>query len=220
MKDAIADVGYELTGNELIALLLESAEIKKYQPIFNRQQRRSFFNYGLYSFIDENGYMNLKVSRILDQLAPLYTYSSSQEGKQHLFNLVEKFGLCQKYCGLYKTEGACFQYQIHQCKGACVGEESSSDYNNKVKLALENYHFDDQSFLIVGKGRNNNEKSVVKIDHGKYIGFGFIDTENINNNLDLLHECIQKQRDNKEVRHIINSYLKRNNSDQIITFKK
>ncbi len=120
MKDAIADVSFELTGNELVALLLESAEIKKYQPLFNRQQRRTFFNYGLYSFVDEDGYINLKVTRILDQLTPLYTYSSSQEGKQHLFNLIEKFGLCQKLCGLYKTEGACFQYQIHQCFGACA----------------------------------------------------------------------------------------------------
>jgi DNA polymerase-3 subunit epsilon len=42
MKDTIANVNFELTGNELIALLLESAEIKKYQPFYNRQQRRTF----------------------------------------------------------------------------------------------------------------------------------------------------------------------------------
>ena len=48
MRSEIADVDFELTGSELIALLLESSEIKKYQPIYNRQQRRTFFNYGLY----------------------------------------------------------------------------------------------------------------------------------------------------------------------------
>jgi len=53
MKSAIADVKYEITGSELVALLLESSEIKKHQPLYNRAQSRTFFNYGLYSFYDE-----------------------------------------------------------------------------------------------------------------------------------------------------------------------
>ncbi|NOX85551.1 MAG: GIY-YIG nuclease family protein [Chlorobi bacterium] len=209
MKEAIADVDYELTGNELIALLLESAEIKKHQPLYNRSQRRTFFNYGLYSFTDDNGYLNLKVTPIIDHLSPLYTYSSMQEGKDHLFNLTGKFNLCQKLCGLYDAQGACFQYQIRECDGACVGEELPEDYNLKVHLALENYHFGDDSFFVIGKGRNENEKSVVKIEHGKYCGFGFIDTAFMDSNLSLLHECIRAQQDNREVRQIINSHLKK-----------
>lgn len=210
MKEAIAEVDYELTGNELVALLLESAEIKKHQPLYNRTQRRTFFNFGLYSFTDDNGYLNLKVTRIIDHITPLYTYSSMQEGKEHLFNLTEKFGLCQKLCGLYDTHGSCFQYQIGQCEGACIGEESPEDYNDKVNEALEKYHFGDDSFFIIGKGRNDDEKAVVKIEHGKYCGFGFIDTLFADNNASFLHECIRPQQDNREVRQIINFWLKKN----------
>jgi DNA polymerase III subunit epsilon len=218
MKDAIADVSFELTGNELVALLLESSEIKKYQPLYNRQQRRTYFNYGLYSFFDDEGYLNLKITRILDELIPIYTYSSLQEGKQHLFNLVEKFGLCQKLCGLYETNGACFHYQIHQCDGACIGKETSEAYNLKVKQAIENYHFDSDNFLIIGQGRREGEQSVVKIEHGKYIGFGFFNTVFAEDNESVLHDCIQSQKDNKEVRQIINSYLKRSNGEKIINY--
>lgn len=219
MKDAIADVNYELTGNELVALLLESSEIKSYQPFYNRQQRRTYFNYGLYHFKDDDGYINLKINRIIDNSTPLYTYSSLQEGKQHLYNLTEKFNLCQKLCGLYETKGACFHYQIHQCDGACVGQESSDLYNKKVDESLENYHFDKENFLIIEKGRSENEKSVVKIEHGKYIGFGFIDTAFLDGEEQILmHECICPQRDNKEVRQIINSYLKKNNKAALIYF--
>lgn len=213
MKEAIAHVSFELTGNELIALLLESSEIKKYQPIYNRQQKRTFFNYGLYSFTDDKGYLNLKLMRIVEQRSPVYTYSSLQEGKEHLFNLTEKFNLCQKLCSLYDTKGACFQYQIHQCNGACVGEEPSEEYNRKVNLALENYHFGDDSFFIIGKGRSEQEKSVVKIEHGKYIGFGFVDSTTTDNGLSMLHECIKPQQDNREVRQIINSWLKKNGKE-------
>lgn len=219
MKDAIADVSYELTGNELIALLLESAEIKSYQPFYNRQQRRTFYNYGLYSFVDETGYINLKISKIIDKLSPLYTYSSLQEGKQHLFSLIEKFGLCQKLCGLYDTNGACFHFQIHQCSGACIGEEEPVSYNTRVDEALENYHFEKENIFIIGEGRAESEKSVVKIEHGKYIGFGFIDTACIDGDgYGSLHECIQIRNDNKEVRQIINSYLKKNKKAWIINF--
>jgi len=218
MKDAIASVDFTLTGNELVALLLESAEIKKHQPFYNRQQRRTFFNYGLYSFTDDDGYINLKITRIVNKLTPLYTYSSLQEGRNHLFNLVEKFQLCQKLCGLYDTKGACFHHQIHQCNGACLKEESPEDYNLRVNEALENYHFDEQNLIIIEQGREEGEKAVVKIEHGKYLGFGFVDEQLINGNLSGLHECIQHQADNREVRQIINSHLKRNSDEATIRF--
>jgi len=119
---------------------------------------------------------------------------------------------------LYETTGACFHYQIHQCNGACLKEESSSDYNLRVNESLENYHFDQQNLFIVGQGGEEGEKSVVKIEHGKYIGFGFVDEQLFNGNLHWLHKCIQHQPDNREVRQIINSHLKRKTVESIITF--
>jgi DNA polymerase-3 subunit epsilon len=141
-----------------------------------------------------------------------------QEGRNHLFNLVENFQLCQKLCGLYETTGACFHYQIHQCNGACLKKESASDYNLRVNEALENYHFDQQNLFIVEQGREEGEKSIVKIEHGKYIGFGFVDEQLFNENLTSLHECIQYYPDNKEVRQIINSHLKRKTVESTIVF--
>jgi len=208
MKNAIARVDFQITGSELVALLLESSEIKKHQPFYNRAQRRTYFNYGLYSFIDDNGYINLKLMKIIDELNPLYTYSSLHEGKEHLTNLTEQFELCQKLNGLYETSGACFHYQIHQCKGACIGEEQAVDYNERVQKALENYHFDKQNFFVIDKGRTDDEKSVVKVESGKYLGFGFVlgDATSV----DELHCCINPMKDNREVRQIINSFLRKN----------
>lgn len=218
MRSEIADVQYELTGSELVALMLESSEIKKHQPIYNRQQRRTFFNYGLYSFEDANGYHNLKVMRILDELTPIFTYGSSQEGKEHLFRLTEVYQLCQKLCGLYETSGACFHHQIKQCNGACIGKELSVIYNAKVDEALENYHFEHQNFFIIDKGRNAEERSVVKVEHGKYLGFGYVEINQAIGELEPLHDCIVTYRDNREVRQIINSYIRRNKVEKILKF--
>ncbi len=207
MKSAIVRVEYEITGSELVALLLESHEIKKHQPFYNRAQKRTFFNYGLYSFYDDNGYLNLKLMRIIDELNPLFTYSSMQEAKDHLFSLTEKYALCQKLNGLYKTNGACFHYQIGQCSGACIGEEPAESYNKRVHEALDNYHFGNESFFVVDKGKNEEEKSVIKIENGKYAGFGYVDKNC--NDIDVINENIKPMKDNREVRQIINSYLKK-----------
>ncbi len=209
MKSRIADVSFEVTGSELVALLLESEEIKVNQPRYNQSQKRTYFNYGLYSFEDENGYCNLKIMRIVDELTPVYTYSSLQEGKEHVGRLCEEFNLCQKLSGVYDSSGACFYYQIHKCNGACVGEESPEVYNERVYEALDNYQFKSQNFFVLDKGRDENESSVVKICNGKYMGFGFIDNNELDKPTELLNDCITQYRDNKEVRRIILSYLKK-----------
>ena len=46
MRDETADIDFELTGNELIALLKESEEIKLNKPRFNRAQRRTGYTWG------------------------------------------------------------------------------------------------------------------------------------------------------------------------------
>lgn len=215
MKEAIANVSYEVTGSELLALLLESSEIKKHQPFYNRAQRRTFFNYGLYDFTDEKGFLNIRVARIVPERMPIYTYGSLQEGKQHLERLVEEFNLCQKLCGLYDTQGACFHYQIHQCEGACVDKEVPEDYNKRVEDALENYHFEHQNFFVIDVGREADERSVVKVAHGKYMGYGFVDLSQISNHMEALHDCIRQKKDNKEVRQIIKSFISRNQVELI-----
>ncbi len=64
MQLQVATVTYEDTGSELVALLKESEEIKRNKPFFNRALKRSIFSHGLFSYTDDNGYLNLKVSNI------------------------------------------------------------------------------------------------------------------------------------------------------------
>ena len=57
-------VSYEETGNDLIAQLKESQEIKTLKPIFNHALKRTIFNNYLICFYDKNGYLNLKIEKI------------------------------------------------------------------------------------------------------------------------------------------------------------
>ncbi len=219
MKDAIADVDYKITGSELVALLLESYEIKAHKPLFNRAQRRTLYNYGLYQFKDSNGYVQLNILKLVDGATPLTSYTSKNEAQQHLYSLVEEYQLCQKLCGLYESDGACFHHQIHQCKGACIQEEPSKEYNKRVKVAIKNYQFKNDSFFLIDKGRNKDEKSVIKVEKGKYQGYGFFHVNEDKIILEELNDHIETYKDNKDVQQIIRSYLRRNPVEAVINFE-
>lgn len=219
MRNRIADIGYELTGNELVALLLESNEIKERTPHYNRAQRRKTYLWGLYMQKDAQGYMRLSLERNESDKLPLTTFSSSMAAKSHLFMLAEAFSLCQKLCGLFDTKGACFHYNLKQCHGACIGEEPPELYNARVLQATEPYRFDRKNFLIIDKGRTDGEKSVVGMENGKYAGFGYIDFEtNGELHVDDLKACLKKYPDNRDVQQIIRGYVKRNKSIRIVDF--
>jgi len=214
MRSRVASVSYELTGNELIALLLESAEIKKFKPPFNRAQRRSVFSYGLFVFTDENGYRQLYTGRNLNGHQPVTSFTTHEHARRYLYRLVERYELCQKLCGLYHSDGACFHHSIRQCKGACIGHESPLEYNLRVQKAISNTGFDTTDFYIVLNGRNHNEVAVVKIAGGRYAGFGY--TEAQITDPSQFDACISAYDDNRDVRQIIRNYLKKNPKTRII----
>jgi DNA polymerase III subunit epsilon len=191
MKNATANVGYEETGSELLALLLESQEIKRLKPLYNRLQRRTPAHYGLYTVKDDSGYINFFIDKTNREEIPLAVYQNKMAARDHLFIITERFGLCQKLCGLYQTQGACFQYSIKQCQGACIGKEKPGAYNQRVTNAINSLGNGCDNMFIIDKGRHTEERAVVKIEQGKYIGFGYFDPLAINGNHQLLNDCIR-----------------------------
>jgi DNA polymerase-3 subunit epsilon len=216
----IAAIDYELTGSELIALLVESSEIKKHMPFYNRAQRRIILHYGLFSWKDSQGYLNLSVDRTSNRIndTPATCFSNLAEARAALSRLTERNWLCQKLCGLYQTEGACFHYGIRQCNGACIGKEPPGIYNNRVTKALSTYYYESRNFLIIDRGRSSGERSVIQIENGKYMGFGFIDVEESYVHLDNILDRIKIYEDNKDIQQIIRSYLNRTDVEKIIRY--
>jgi len=220
LKESIAQIEYELTGSELVALLVESSEIKKHSPRYNRAQKRKTMQYGLYSFKDENGYLNLKIDKTSGRVneTPHTCFSAKTEATSVLSKISERHWLCQKLCGLYETEGACFHHEIRQCNGACVGKESAAVYNNRVTKAISTFYYENKNFLIIDKGRNNNERSVVQVEQGKYIGFGYLDVEESYLHLESFLDCVKIYEDNRDIHQIIKTYLNKNKVEKIIRY--
>jgi DNA polymerase III subunit epsilon len=219
MRSQIADVSYEITGNELIALLRESHEIKKFKPLFNRAQRRALFRYELIAHTNENGYFCFSLVKTGEtDIQPRVCFTSKAEALGFINTIIDKYGLCQKLCGIYPSLHHCFHYEIGACKGACIGKESPASYNIRAEKVMDKYYFGFQNLLIVDSGRNNEERGVVKIENGKYLGFGYFSTLYAALDERILHDCIQDFPDNREVQQIIRQYLRNNRVDKLIVF--
>ena len=213
-----AVVTYEETGNELVALLKESEEIKRNKPIFNRALRRTIFTHALYSFEDENGYINLTINKADGRKKAITTFSTINSAKQFLFKAVEEFNLCQKLTGLYPTKNGCFNYTIKQCNGACVQEESTTTYNQRVNKLIEKYSFKNMNMAIVDTGREVGERSVILLKDGVFIGFGYVNLNFQITNLNVLESLITPMENNRDTQHIIQNYLRRNKNLKTIMF--
>jgi len=212
----VKSVTFEKTGNELIALLKESEEIKQNKPLFNRALRRTLFTHQLTSFVDENGYINLKIEKADGRKKAITTFSNYQQAKSTLFKITEENQLCQKLTGLYDTKKQCFNYSIKECYGACVNKEPIAEYNNRVEAFLEKRSYENQNMLIIDRGREIEERSVILIENGIYKGYGFYNLNYQINNPEILKSIINPMQDSRDVQHIIQNYLRRNKVLKIV----
>lgn len=209
-------VTYEETGSELVALLKESQEIKRNRPLFNTALQRKIFTHGLYSYTDEHGYINLKIEKADGRKKPITTFSNLQSAKSFMFKAVEDFALCQKLTGLYPSKTNCFNYTIKSCNGACILKEPIEDYNQRVEQLIAKNSYDSQNMVIIDRGRDIDERSVVYIENGVFKGLGFFDLNYQINNLEVLESIITPMENNRDTQHIIQSYLRRNKNLKII----
>lgn len=211
-------VTFEETGSELIALLKESEEIKINKPIYNRSQRKTIFQWALYAVKDENGYIALRLQKADGRKKEITSFVSVQEGKNALFKITEQYNLCQKINGLYDTKNACFKYKIKECDGACVGEITPEDYNDRVNEFIESNLFENENMVIIDRGRSLQERSAVMIENGIYKGYCFYDLNYQITNVEVLKNIIIPMQNNRDTRNIIQGYLRKHKVMKIVKF--
>lgn len=137
ISQAIRSIDYEATGTELAALLRESHLVKTHMPIYNRRLRRLRKLAILERHTSPDGYheiirRELSPEDLADMSDILAVFERRRGAQAALEQAVTVYDLCAVRCGLEKSRGACFRYQLGKCRGACVGIESTEDYNARV----------------------------------------------------------------------------------------
>ena len=186
--------------------------------MYNRAQRRRRVSFGLYGYFDRKGYHRLMLKKNAGVETPLASFETMKEATNALFGWVDEFELCQQLCGLYESSNGCFRYSIKQCKGACVGEEPPEEYNVRVDKLIKSLSCQFENAIIIDKGKGVDDMSLVMIENGRYLGYGWIYRDNTFNSPDEFKEFIETMEDNRDVRKIISGYLKNKKPEKIIRY--
>ena len=210
-------VQYEETGSELIALLKECQEIKVNRPVYNRVMKKTIFPWSLYAEKNGFGYICLKIQKTDNRKKEIISFPGIVEGRNALFAIVEKYKLCQKINELTTSEKeSCFPYELNNCNGACMGQEPPVEYNARVTEFINNNSFHNQSMIIIDRGRTIDERSAVLIENGVYKGYAFYNLNYQITNIDILKNILVPMENNKDVRKIIQDYMRKKRGLKIV----
>jgi len=196
-------ISFHACATELMASIMESAEIKKFWPEFNYSQKRREDSYGIYSFEDQNGYLRLAIEKNKKLLNPVHTFQYLVDGHSILRKLIREFDLSAKLCFLQKDFGA----EADEDNGSASIEvkEKAEEYNKRVAEAIASLSVR-PSYAIIDKGLNDDEYSCILIDNGKFYGMGYLSSEIQITDPEQIKEYITPYKENGFIHKLVNSY--------------
>lgn len=187
-------ISYQLCGTELMAAILEETEIKKLWPIYNSSRKQIDFQYGLYAFKDQKGYMRLAIDRKRKHLHPLHTFGLLVEGYQILWRLIKRYQLSPKLCFVDKSAVPTEDEVVYS---------NPNTYNLRVEDALESLQEELPSFAILGEGIEPENQSCLLIEKGRFYGMGYIPQQILLKDIPKLKKRLTPYPDNDFIRHLI-----------------
>lgn len=218
IRNEIHGIRYELTGNELVALILEAQEIRARWPKYNLAQKVRLEPWGIFDYYDGNGYRRFVVNAVARNSRPLLTFANKSAAWSSLWTKVKEFDLCPKLSGLQTAKGKCFAHQSGTCAGACEGKEPPSGYNIRAEAMLASFRPQGITAAILGVGRRPDEQSVILVEKGNYTGFGFVSRVVPLDSPDAVRPWITEGKDNRIAQSLVTAVLQNPENRDIVYF--
>lgn len=195
---SIARISYKSCSTELEALVLESTEIKRLWPLYNRSQKKPEQKFGLYVFEDGKGYQRLAIDKKKKNLPAVYHFNLLHEGMVLLKKMIENFALHEKLCFIDKTV-----FTPEELSAL----ESPEAYNQKIREALEALETQLPTFAVLDDGPSTDEQLCLLIERGSFWGMGYLPKSDALPPVEALKEQLQPYADNDTIRNNIYSFV-------------
>ena len=220
IRNEIHQIRYELTGDELIALILEAQEIQSRWPKYNLAQKSRTEQWGIFEYYDRNGFRRFVVNAVGRNSRPLISFPNKSVAWSFLWTRVKEFSLCPKLSGLQTAKGSCYAHQSGTCRGACEGKENFAEYNTRAQVMVDSFAPVGVTAVIHGKGRTIDEQSIVLVEHGNYVGFGFISSGQALKDFKEARKLVAPGKENRVAQSLVASVLQNPGDRQITYFEQ
>lgn len=208
LQKEVSKISYALTGNMLIATLKADEDIKSIKPKHSNRSKRELSPYQLIQKKDSEGYINLRIEKSDLRKRPILTFRSLAAARQKLIHITEEFSLSSDKNGLS-------QVKIAENKIANVKE-----YNNRILQFLDKYVNQQQTHLLIDKGREVGEHSVIYIKNGVYKGYGFYSLNHQITKSSILEKILVEPSNERYARHIVDTYLMEGHVQKVLPIPK
>jgi DNA polymerase-3 subunit epsilon len=96
-----------------------------------------------------------------------------------------------------------------KCHGACEQKESAANYNERVLQCVSYLENELPSFALVDCGLQEEEKSCILIEKGRFYGMGYLSSEIEASDLEDLKFRLTPYAENDYIRGLIYQYAER-----------
>ena len=182
------DITFERTGSELIALLKENTEIKKHKPKFNKLLKKIIKKFCLEICENLDGDKYLRICHYDDTVNYLECYSSLKTANNRLEFFKKKYEL----------------------------SDSIKKNNTNINLLIKDLSYKFKNMLLIDKGRDIDEKSVIVVKNNNYIGYGFFTLNHQISNFEVLDSLIVKNEYIENSKEVILKYVKKHKIEKLI----
>jgi DNA polymerase-3 subunit epsilon len=196
-------ISYNPTATDLMAHILESVEIRRLWPVYNRSQRGYHPKFALFVYEDQQGYMRLALDAHRQHMKPLYTFNTMFEGHTWLRRLIEEFGLCPRLCNLAKGADCSGGNVAEGCDGLCSAPDGPAEYNSRVEDAVQWISRSLPTLVLIDEGRDEGEQSCILVEAGIFKGMGYVSTHTDIYDLEMFRGAIEPMPDNDFIRNLV-----------------
>lgn len=211
----IKAIEVEYTGNDIVAQLIESANIKELKPIYNTQQVKNPAPYIINRGKTASGIHKLQITRkdIEDNMPERYFNRASV--KQSLENFCSEFNLCRKHCGIETVKGPCSNVTLKNQVCVCADRTLISSYNERFDRAFNVFKKRKSRKIYKLQGRHKQDDAFIYMVNGIYEGYGFIEKNEVISNINDILGHLIRQKNNYDTSRIL-SGLERTISEENI----
>lgn len=183
----VSSIRYQVCSSELMALILESQEIRRIWPLFNRSQKKYHHKFGLYSYLDNRGYLQLAIEKKRAHLPAIHTFDGLPEGQAFI----------------RKIRGE--DYIPGNLETVSSIAEPIELYNTRIESAIHAMRKNLPSFVLVEKTPDSaGSYSVYIMDTGQFYGMGTIKSlEAIPKDIESWRQKIDRSPDNDYIRGLL-----------------
>lgn len=198
----IYNISYQTCGSELMAFILESIEIKRLWPLYNRSLKGYQQTYGLYLYEDGRGYQRLVIEKKRKHLEPLYTFNLLLDGLNLLKQMINEFKLCARLCYVDVSNGP-----------TLADELSVVAYNQRVLNAVEYLRTSLPSFAVVQDvvlPKKEDRQAIILMEKGRFYGMGYLPPNSTFSHIDEYKKHITQYPESEYIRGLVYQYANKN----------